>query len=84
MIAPLSTAQKQVQQMKAQAGGEMNLKKSMMSWVEYSSPPLLAASLINSLTDKSEPAPSLNVPRHRITGNTIIAEDNLSICEETQ
>lgn len=46
--ALLSSAQKQVQQMKAQAGGEMNLKKSMMSWVEYSSSPLLAASLINS------------------------------------
>ena len=39
-----------MQQMKAQAVEKMNLKKSMMSWVEYLSPSFLAAFfLINSL-----------------------------------
>lgn len=40
----------EMQQMKAQAVEKMNLKKSMMSWVEYLSPSFLAAFfLINSL-----------------------------------
>ena len=52
--APTSVGN-EMQQMKAQAEEKINLEKSMMSWVEYSSLSFLAAS-INSLDNVPETA----------------------------